>query len=438
MSPRAAAPKTPKQERIRGVRGVTQLARAEIAQRRDLTFKHNQGLGRHGLLRLTPAYSLRLVQEVLARSAPTVGVLDPFCGTGTTPLAAASLGFQSQACDVNPFLVWFAGIKTRRLGPRSLKQLEPACEQLVSRLSRPTGPSSSLPPLHAIQRWWEPPRLHLLARIRGEIDEIAPRRSLVRDCFELALCRTLIRLSNAAFNHPSMSFSSAGATPRAGAAKPRVAAADLRCFVEDLAAVRDALADSPRLSATILHADARRLDGVAHGSFDRVVTSPPYANRMSYVRELRPYMYWLGYLRESREAGELDWQAIGGTWGIATSRLKQWEPGPCYQPRSLQRAAREIRRSGAPNAELLARYVERYFEDAWQHLGAVLDRIARPGTLHYIVGNSTFYGALVPTERIYAEMLSELGCGGVRVDTLRKRNSKRELYEFEVAAGASR
>ncbi|WP_322490103.1 hypothetical protein [Chloroflexus sp.] len=37
-----------------------------------------------------------------------------------------------------------------------------------------------------------------------------------------------------------------------------------------------------------------------------VITSPPYPNRMSYIRELRPYMYWLGYLNNGRDAGELD------------------------------------------------------------------------------------------------------------------------------------
>ena len=36
--------------------------------------------------------------------------------------------------------------------------------------------------------------------------------------------------------------------------------------------------------------------------------------------------YWLGFLDNGREVGELDWSAIGGTWGVATSRLIGWEP----------------------------------------------------------------------------------------------------------------
>jgi hypothetical protein len=59
-------------------------------------------------------------------------------------------------------------------------------------------------------------------------------------------------------------------------------------------------------------------------------------------------------------------------------------------------------------------------------------RIARGGRVDYVVGNSTFYGVLVPTERLYAELLAEHGFEDVRVVRLRKRNSKKELFEFDV------
>ena len=51
-----------------------------------------------------------------------------------------------------------------------------------------------------------------------------------------------------------------------------------------------------------------------------------------------------------------------------------------------------------------------------------------------IVGNSTFYGVLVSVERVYAEMLSELGFNDVACVPIRKRNSKKELIEFDVRA----
>ena len=54
--------------------------------------------------------------------------------------------------------------------------------------------------------------------------------------------------------------------------------------------------------------------------------------------------------------------------------------------------------------------------------------------VHYIVGNSTFYGVLLPVERIYAAMFEQLGFEDIRCRAIRKRNSKKELFEFDVSA----
>lgn len=64
-----------------------------------------------------------------------------------------------------------------------------------------------------------------------------------------------------------------------------------------------------------------------------------------------------------------------------------------------------------------------------------LRKVLSPGAhVHYIVGNSTFYGVVVPTEQLYAEMLREYGFEDVEVRAIRKRNSKKELVEFDVSA----
>lgn len=47
---------------------------------------------------------------------------------------------------------------------------------------------------------------------------------------------------------------------------------------------------------------------------------------------------------------------------------------------------------------------------------------------------STFYGVLVSVERVYAEMLSELGFHHVECVPIRKRNPKKALIEFDVRA----
>lgn len=41
------------------------LEREQLRQRSDYTYKFNSKTGRHGWLRLTPAYSLKIVEELI-------------------------------------------------------------------------------------------------------------------------------------------------------------------------------------------------------------------------------------------------------------------------------------------------------------------------------------------------------------------------------------
>jgi hypothetical protein len=166
--------------------------------------------------------------------------------------------------------------------------------------------------------------------------------------------------------------------------------------------------------------------------YGSVITSPPYANRMSYIRELRPYMYWLKYLEERSAAGVLDWKAIGGTWGSATSKLGSWSPGTSEQP--LPASLEPLLMAIAETSPLLSTYVRKYFHDMALHLASLRRVLRRGGTAHFVVGNSKFYDVVVPVERLLAEQFEAAGFRRVTVETLRKRSSKKELYEYLINA----
>ena len=77
-----------------------------------LTFRGNHRDTRYGWLRLTPAYSLNLVDELLDGVPEGGRVLDPFCGTGTTALVSGQRGIDAVTTDINPFLIWLTMTKT--------------------------------------------------------------------------------------------------------------------------------------------------------------------------------------------------------------------------------------------------------------------------------------------------------------------------------------
>lgn len=410
-----------------------------IRQNAHLTFKGNEGFHRHGWLRLTPAYSFRLISSSLRDADQDELVLDPFSGTGTTGLAAAERGMTALLLDINPFLVWFAQAKTRNYDHRQIVQARARGLQAVRMTMDGSVSNSSAfhPPIHQIDRWWSSGSLHTLGLLKGSLDSLRPE-SPGDDLLKIAFCRVMIARSNAAFNHQSMSFKEPQKR-QLPLFEPGLAELDewgvLDGFTGELEAVLQGATNVLPGKVNVHLDDARKMNSVLDNTVDLLFTSPPYVNRMSYIRELRPYMYWLGFLANSRQAGEIDWQSIGGTWGSATSRLSDWKasedlPLGTEFPEVLAGIAHEENDSGT----ILSRYVHKYFSDIYLHLKAAY-RVVKPGgCVTYVVGNSTFYGVNVPTEQWYAKLLEHLGFCEVKIEILRKRNSNKRLFEFSVRA----
>ena len=88
----------------------------------------------------------------------------------------------------------------------------------------------------------------------------------------------------------------------------------------------------------------------------------------------------------------------------------------------------------ARNSPILATYVHKYFVDIATHIQSLHPTLAPGGRVYYVVGNSKFYSTLVPVEEIYASILDYYEFGDVQIENIRKRNSKKELYEFIVSA----
>jgi hypothetical protein len=380
------------------------------------------------------------VQKILQQRSQDGLVLDPFSGTGTTPLTSASLGIPCHGVDINPFLVWLGNLKTKPFGHGVADSVRGIAKDIVAALHTREGASPPwVPNIHAIEKWWDTDILNSLAQLFSRIQEAGDKgESDVVALLKIAFCRVVIQTAHVSFAHQSMSFKKRRRSEQLSLLIDLTASQGTeevsKAFLTEATAVADTLSsDKPAAKAAVFLGDSRNLREVLPSSnYTTVMTSPPYPNRMSYIRELRPYMYWLGYLTDGRQAGELDWQAIGGTWGCATSLLGKWKPaidgGIPYA--KFDRIITAI----GKDHEILSRYVHKYFEDIKRHIDSLRDVLAHGAHCYYVVGNSKFYGTLVPVEWIYAALFEEAGFTNVHIETIRKRTSKKELYEYIIHA----
>jgi len=256
---------------------VPDVKRARIHQQHEpasaprsparFTFRGNLASTRHGWLRLTPAYSVHLVRELLDGIDATRGpVLDPFCGTGTTLLACAERGVDCTTVELNPFLVWLARAKTARYDGPTIR----AAAELVGRMARAAKARSGVafvPDIHRIERWWDAAVVGALGRAAAvEHASAGDTSARVRDLAKVALCRALIETANVSFGHQSMSFrksnGDSGAARENGSAGLRIS----RSLERALSTVIDAVqATLPASRTRVLAGDSRDVHGIVRG-----------------------------------------------------------------------------------------------------------------------------------------------------------------------------
>ncbi len=408
-------------------------AQERIGLFNHLTQKGNLKNTRYGWLRLTPAHSVHLVSGLLdTHQEKHPVVLDPFCGTGTTALVCAERGIESDTTDINPFLIWLTRTKTHSYKTEEIQTFEEVSNWVVEKLLTVEEQTAWVPSLYQIEKWWDEQTLGVLSHAMSAIYSIEKSISEnVANLLKVTFCRVMIERANVSFGHQSMSFKKNGTNNL-----------PLLQFLENetvlswkqaVDTISKAAYSNIISQPSVLLCDARYLCTLLEPNhYSCVITSPPYPNRMSYIRELRPYMYWLGYLKNAREAGELDWKAIGGTWGCATSNLGKWKPE--FDVKIPYDDFPDILERIAQKSELLSRYIHKYFYDMGQHSKELFSVVKPGGVVHYIVGNSKFYDVVLPVESIFAALFESVGFLNVSISTIRKRTSKKELFEFVVSA----
>ena len=336
------------------------------------------------------------------------------------------------AVEINPFLQWFGRAKLRFYSPADAARTIQLGARILDLMARGEAPPAPPPPIRNIHRWWDDEPLAFLRTLFAAFNRVAPdSRDPARDLLLVAFCRVMIGMSKAAFNHQSVSFRESDPARLFAAPEAKAAANEFR---RDLHRVADeAVRDNPAAPARLVGGDSRHLDKLLNEKFDLLITSPPYANRMSYIRELRPHMYWLGYLRgvgRSRRPGLAGhWRHLGGGHQ-PTGRMASVHAGSHPIEKNRRDRFRRIRQKRRADGQL---HLE-VFPRRPRAFDFRVFRVesGRGSALHY--WQFHFYGVNLPTEEIYADLMEQAGFRQVEIRVIRKRNSKKGLREYDVIA----
>jgi hypothetical protein len=406
---------------------------------KSVTFQGKLDQPIHRWYRLTPSFSPVLALDIARHFA--IGeddlVLDPFSGVGTVPLCMKYQGVPAWSVEINPYLRFVSRVKTRSYPDRApirralgefVRSYRQACSSLpgVREAGRYIQEHEAfLPRISRPERWWSAGNLMQLMCLKQTFLtlDLEPK---ISDLIKLGILAILVPVSNARHNHVSLTFAD-------DPLETRDVASLLEAKLDEIAADLDAVSSRPRAEVEVFEGNSKELGSALPPRSGRrptaVITSPPYPNRFSYARETRPHLFFFDFVDQAGAVGQLETEAIGGTWGKATSVLAE---GVTLRNEFLRALMADYLRNVDGGHELMANYVKKYFNDMFEHAGQIALFCADRCRLAYVIGNSTFYGNPLPSDEILAAIFGHFGFTLAGINRMRKRQSKSGLYEAVV------
>ena len=386
----------------------------------DLDFHRSGSLyashGFHPFSAKFPPQLPRLFIEELTVSGDTV--LDPMMGSGTTMVEALLLHREAFGFDLDPLAVKLCRVKTRKINPKGLDEVGQEILSLVNkhistpaRLNRMLKSRFDRKSLEFLDYWFLKDTQQELLSLMMAIE--ATTEDYVREFFELIFSSTII----AKWGGVSLARDLAHSRPHRDLKKtPRNA------FLEFSSKLRKVLRRfdniPPRINSVHLQRrDARNLP-VPSNSIDLVVTSPPYANAIDYMRAHKFSLIWLGY-----SVDELS--SLRGC-NIGSERIGR-HSAPAL-PRQAERLIEKLQERDKQKARIVRKYLCE-MREALHEIARVL-RNGRAAIL--VVGPSMMRGIQVETHNLIATLGETVG---LEILGIKERKIDRDRRMLPISFG---
>ena len=351
----------------------------------------------HAFAAKFPAQLPRYFIEGLSEPGETV--LDPMAGSGSTLLEGWLLGRQVVGVDLDPLAARQCRAKTTWVDPQLVEETGQRVLADVRRRVEVDHPLETLrgdldDATNAFLDYWFLPETQselaaLALEIRKEIDPV------LRNLLEVLFSATIVTKSGGVSRARDLAHSR---PHRVSGKQPR---SPFRMFEAQVRHAARAFAETPdvgRGSSSFVAADSRSLP-LADNSVDLIVTSPPYANALDYMRAHKFSLVWLG--QQVRELGNLRGKYIGA------ERQAGDEAFPL--PDDAQRAIANLSEIDRPKSRVLAKYLREMRQAI-----AEMYRVTRPGrAVIIVVGPSTMRGQRISTQDYLAGIAEQAGFGVV-------------------------
>ena len=385
----------------------------------------------HRWYQFKEGYSRDLVHLILGSLGIEVeACLDPFAGSGTTPLACQEVGIKCHSIEVNPFLYHLA--KTKLTTSYTLEDFDRAITKVRNTLEESIAKDFEEPAMSTItersnnKKWlFNRPVLQAILALRHCLQEVEP---IYRDLLLVVLASILTEIGNTIKDGKCVRY-------KKGWREINFSRHDVcsrffdrvEVFRRDVQYIEGREWRIPSNAAVCVKGSALdKLKLLAKDSVDAVITSPPYLNSFDYTDVYMPELWALGFVKDYEHVRRLRAATLRSHVQV------KWETDDDHLDDTLRLLIGDV--VGGQETlwnETIPDMIGGYFLDM-QNVLAELKRILRPnGKLCIVVATSSYYKVTIPTDLLLASLAVDLGFEFEEMRIVRrlKRSTKQTTEE---------
>ena len=392
-----------------------------------MVFGKNKDVLVHRWYPFVEGYSKEFIEEILKELPYTPQcAMEPFCGSGTTPVELQNHNIRCYSFEVSPFMFLLAKVKLERSYDEST--LKNYRNKVSEKLAKPIADIRSVEAVPFGDRVVHKDGLRKWNFLDSSLDGILDIRHAIRtvvdderykSLFSIALASIILQASNVFRNGKCLSY-------KKGWEKKIIKRDEVHnLFLNQLDTVilEDVRTLASQQTAVqnvdiCYYGDVRQsIEIVPDNTLDLIITSPPYLNSRDYTDI---YMLELRTLQLVNCHDDL--QRLRKSTIRSHVQVKYSEVKPIANPRlikCLSDMTQSDTKSWNPD---IFNMICGYFEDMKQLFTAFSKKMRKGGIVYFNVANSAYFGVEVPVDYIISDIAED--CGFVVIEIRKARDIK--------------
>lgn len=337
-------------------------------------------------------------------------VFDPFCGGGTTLIKAKLDGYNSIGLDISPFSVFLSNVLTKSYNVSKLYNT-------LSRISHEINPRVEIPDVAILNKSFSDSSLKYIFSLRDSINVLQRQE---RDFFLFSLLSILNNVSKAKKSGGFLRITDQKKVPAIIIENLFIKTSEK--LIKDVKTFKYS-----GVSAKAKIGDARKLPpSIKRGSYDAILTSPPYPNRHDYTR-IYELELLLGFVNSNRTLKNLRYDTLRSH----VEARKRFSANGYVKPLLLEKRIGELNNRELNNNQVIST-LEGYFEDMYLCLKEMASVLKSRKHIGLVVSNVRFAGIMIPVDELLAEIGEQVGLKLKKIFVLRYRgNSSQQMLRHK-------